>query len=128
LVVFGLIASALVAVGRANYPNVHLILDTSMFLLSGTLALLFWDVGVGISRQFRRWMAISFAVTALFELVHVMVSVDWTGPLAEVGHARDVLRPGTWPPAAYVLPVGLGCSVWLLRHGRRDVCGGSRWP
>jgi hypothetical protein len=123
LVVFGLTAAALIAIGRRDYPDLHLVLDTSMFLLSGTLALLFWDVGVRISRPFQRWMAISFAVTALFELVHVMISVEWSGPLAFIGQAKAVLRPGTWPPAAYVLPVGLGGSVWLMRHGGQRVLG-----
>jgi PAS domain S-box-containing protein len=33
------------------------------------------------------------------------------------------LRPSTWPPSAYVLPIGVGSSVWMMRRGERRGLG-----
>src|SRR5919109_1564661 len=121
LVAFGLIGGVWLAIGRKDYPNLHTVLDTGMFLLSAVLALLLWDMSTRISRTFPRRLAISFAATSLLEFVHVMVTVEWSGALAPIVQAADVLRPATWPPLAHVLPIGVGCSVWLLRRGGQCV-------
>src|SRR5881394_3358671 len=44
LVTCGLLAAALLATGRKDFPNLHTVLDTGMFLLSGVLASLIWDM------------------------------------------------------------------------------------
>src|SRR5258708_166828 len=98
LIAFGLIGAVLLAVGQRDYPDLPTILDTGMCLLSGALALLLWDTGARTSRPFPQWIAAGFAVTSLLELVHVLVVVNWSGPLAPIAQAADVLRPSTWPP------------------------------
>src|SRR5229473_856392 len=75
LIAFGLIGGTLLAVGDKNYPDLHTILDTSMSLLSGALALLLWDMGTHVDRPFPRWIAIGFAATAVLEILHVGVTV-----------------------------------------------------
>ncbi len=123
LIAFGLIGGTLLAVGDKNYPDLHTILDTSMSLLSGALALLLWDMGTHVDRPFPRWIAIGFAATAVLEILHVGVTVEWSGFLAPIAAARSFLRPATWPPAAHVLPVAVGCSIWLMRRGSAGVLG-----
>jgi PAS domain S-box-containing protein len=119
LVAFGLTSAALLAIGRKDYPDLHTILDTGECLLSGVLAWQFWDASQRIGRPFLAWIAISLAITSSLELVHVLITVEWSGPLAPIAQAESVLRPATWPPAAYVLPVGIGGSLWLMHRGRQ---------
>jgi signal transduction histidine kinase/ActR/RegA family two-component response regulator len=123
LIAFGLIGGTLLVVGRNNYPDLHTILDTSMSLLSGALALLLWDMGTRVERPFARWIAIGFAATAVLEFLHVIVTVEWSGFLAPIAAARSFLRPATWPPAAHVLPVAVGGAIWLMRRGSTGVLG-----
>ena len=121
LVAFALVAAVLIAAGRRDYPYLHVMLDTAMCLLSGVLALLLWDLGETLDDAFPRWVASSFAGTFVLELMHVLVGIEWYGSLAPIAQSSGVLRPSTWPPAAHLLPLGLGGSVWLLRRGGRQV-------
>ena len=88
LVLYASVASVLPAVGPRDYPNLHTILDTGVALLSGTLALLLWDMGVHAQSAFPKRLAISFAVTFLLEFAHVLVTVEWFGPLANYWKTR----------------------------------------
>jgi PAS domain S-box-containing protein len=123
LMALGLTGLALFSSARASHPDLHTILDTGMFLLSGLLALWLWDIGARNSQPLPRWLAVSFALTSLSEFVHTLVSLEWSGFLAPISEAADAWRPGTWPPAAYLLPIGIGCSVWLARRGGHRVTG-----
>jgi PAS domain S-box-containing protein len=116
LILFGLISAVLLALGRKDYPNLHRILDTSSCLLSAVLALLFWDMGVRTRRSFPRYLAISFVVTSLLETMHLLVTVEWSGLLTPIAQAVSVWQPATWLPAAHILAVGIGCSVWLTHQ------------
>lgn len=77
LVVLGLTGVVLFSTGRKDYPDLHTILDTGMFLLSGLLALLFWDIGARAGRPFPKWIAITFAFTSASEFAHALTSLDW---------------------------------------------------
>jgi signal transduction histidine kinase/ActR/RegA family two-component response regulator len=123
LLAFALVAAGLIAAGRRDYPYLHVMLDTAMCLLSGVLALLLWDLGASLDDAFPRWVALSFAGTFVLELMHVLVGIEWYGSLAPIAQGAGVLRPSTWPPAAHLLPLGLGGSLWLLRRGARQVVG-----
>src|ERR1044072_8078613 len=122
-VTFALSGTALVIIGIKNYPGLHTVLDTSMFLLSGLLALLFWEIGAHSRYLFPKWIGISFGLTSLAEFVHTLVSIEWTGVLAAITQAAAVLRPSTWPPSAYLLPIGIGCAVWLVGRGGKNILG-----
>jgi PAS domain S-box-containing protein len=123
LVSVGLAGVVLLSAGRKDYPDLHTILDTGMFLLSGLLALLLWDMGARTDQPFPKRIALTFAFTSLAEFVHALSSLQWSGALAPIARAADLWRPATWPPAAYLLPIGIGCSIWLMRRGGRRVGG-----
>ena len=123
LVAFTLSGTALLIIGIQNYPGLHTVLDTSMFLLSGLLALLFWEIGARSQYSLPKWVGISFGLTALSEFIHTVVSVEWTGALAAITQAAAVLRPSTWPPSAHLLPIGIGCAVWLVGRGGKNILG-----
>lgn len=123
LLLFGVVGVALLAIGRKDYPELHTILDTGAFLLSGVLALLLWDMSSRAGRPFLKWSAISFALSSVLELIHALVTVEWSGPLALIAQASANLRPATWLPSAYILAIGLTGAVWLLRRNERRVLG-----
>src|SRR4051812_1296100 len=72
LSIFAISGVVLVLIGVKNYPGLHTILDTSMFLLSGLLALLFWDIGARGGDPFPKWIGVSFGLTSLSEFVHAV--------------------------------------------------------
>src|SRR3982750_2274014 len=74
-----------------SLPNLHAILDTSSMLLCGLSAWLLWDMGARLENQLARWLAVTFAVTGCGELVHVLVTVEWSGALAPVAAFAAVL-------------------------------------
>jgi signal transduction histidine kinase/ActR/RegA family two-component response regulator len=119
-VAFAVISGTLLALGRRYFYDLHSVLDTGIFLTSGISALLLWDMAVRMTRPLLRWMAISLAVTSMLEFVHVLVGLNWSDAFASITASAKVLRPTTWPPAAYLLPAGIACSLWLTpRDGLR---------
>jgi PAS domain S-box-containing protein len=121
LAIFCLAGAWLLAMEARSYPNLHTILDAGMALFSGLLSLLLWDVGRDSSDPLPKCLALSFTLTCVLEAIHVAVTVDWFGLLAPIAAAENSLRPATWPPAAYVLPIGVGYALWLANRGRRIV-------
>ena len=119
MVAYVLASGLVLASEYRDYPQLHTLLDASMFLLSGILALFFWNMSVH-QAGFPNLIAISFAITSLMELVHALVVLEWSGSLAFINQVVDVLRPGTWPPPAYLLPIGVGCSIWMVRHDEKQ--------
>jgi signal transduction histidine kinase/ActR/RegA family two-component response regulator len=111
-------AGALVlAMGPADYPELHTILDTGVAMLSGVLALLMWDMGAHTKSSFVKWLSVAFALTFGIEITHVLVNVDWAGMLSPIASARALLRPATWSPSAYLLPIATAGALWRLSHG-----------
>ncbi|MCK1389591.1 ATP-binding protein [Bradyrhizobium sp. 1] len=52
LIAFGVGSALLLTTGRRDYPELHTILDTGIALISGLVALLFWDMGPASSSRF----------------------------------------------------------------------------
>ncbi|HAT32406.1 MAG TPA: diguanylate cyclase [Janthinobacterium sp.] len=109
----GLIAVLLFPIGYRIYPFFHSILNTGLFLVSGVLALLLWDMATLAGRVLLKPIAISFAASCLFQFFHAVVEIEWFGVMGAITRAQPWLRPATWPPAAYILPIGIICSLRL---------------
>jgi PAS domain S-box-containing protein len=116
LIAVALVSGALLAIGPADYPNLHTILDTSLALVLGMAALLLWDTGRHAGEAFPKWLAITFAAAFALAVVHVLVTVEWSGALAVVARFKGFLRPATWPPATHLLPIGIGWALWRKRR------------
>src|SRR5882724_4445877 len=116
LLVFVLPAAIVLYTGRRDYADMHIMLDTGMFLLPGVLAMLFWDMSIRIVSPFPKWLAISFGITSVLAFVHALVGVEWPVAFATINEAKDILRPTTWPPPAHLLPIGIGSAIWLMRR------------
>ena len=76
LIVFCTVSTLLLTAGHKDYPDLHTILDTGAFLLSGMLAFHWWNMGANVDRTFLKWLGASFAVTSLLEFLHVIVVVE----------------------------------------------------
>src|SRR5690348_11200744 len=113
--VAALLLCAVVGVIRASgtdFPALHSILDTAVFMASGMLAFLLWDLGWRTDERLPRLKAVVFATIAILELLHVITALDF----AELPEAWVLVRLGTWSPAAYLLPLGLAASLPLSRR------------
>jgi len=115
--VFALVGTVLLTI-QADFPQLHAVLDTGVWLLSALVALSFWDQGARSNDRLLRWLALAFAVTSTLEFMHALVTVEWSGVLAPIAHAREWLRPASWPPAAYILPIGIAGAIGLARGVR----------
>ena len=103
--------AAVVLSPSTDFPQLHSILDTAVFLLSAVLAFLLWDLGWRNAQLLARLQAVCFAVVAVLELMHVITALDFS----DAESLTFLLRPGTWSPAAYLLPLGLLIALPLSR-------------
>lgn len=101
--------------GESKFADMHLLLDTSNGILSLMLALFLLAEQVNISRHVRHYLVIGFGLAAFTELLHALVGIEWRGSMAWVQSYSATLRPSTWPPSTYVLPLALAWGLWLGR-------------
>ena len=116
LFAFALGALVLETIGLES-PIFHTILDTSVFLTGGLVALLLWDVGTRTQDAQPLFVAIAFAVLAMGELVHTVAALQWE--VAPFGYSEVQWRAGTWGPPAHLLPIGIGAALLLRGRDKR---------
>jgi PAS domain S-box-containing protein len=113
-IAFVLGAGAMLHYGAEN-ASLHTILDTSVAVTGALIALLLWDISRRTDQSWPLFLAISFALLTIGELLHVLTVLGWLGS----GAGADVqFRAGTWGPPAHLLPVGVGAAL-LLRNRPR---------
>ena len=103
--------------GAEKFENLHLVLDTGNAILSLVLALFLLAAQYEIKPDMRRYLSIGFGFAAATELLHALIGIEWTGRLEWISSYSEMLRPATWPPSTYVLPLALAWAFWLMRRG-----------
>ncbi|WP_162888626.1 ATP-binding protein [Dechloromonas sp. HYN0024] len=117
LAAYALIAVGLLGSGADIYEHLHLELDAVNGILSLLLAAFLLAKQSRMPAAVRQALAICFAYAAFAEILHALVGIEWSGPMQWVSESAKTLRPATWPPSAYILPIGL-VYPWLLLKGR----------
>jgi vacuolar-type H+-ATPase subunit I/STV1 len=106
------LASILVQQGTTDFPRLHLVIDVSNGILSLLLAVFLMAEQYDLKNNIRNYLVIGFGVAAFTEILHALVGIEWFGHLAWIQDYSNQLRPATWPPSTYALPIAL---FWLLR-------------
>jgi len=114
----GLFTACAVAilVAPANQsPFMHTFFDAGIVVVSAVVALLLWDLGSRTEDSLTRLIAVAIGVNAVFEVVHVLPALEVARNAMDAARLAGLQRPVTWPPAAFILPVGL-CAAYVLRR------------
>lgn len=113
---YALLVFILIGTGAEKFEHLHLELDISNAILSLLLAVFLLGERHEIQSNVRSYLVIAFGFAAATEFIHAMIGVEWTGSLAWVQEYSTILRPATWPPSTYVLPLAMAWSYWLMRR------------
>jgi PAS domain S-box-containing protein len=114
---YALVVLVLLNTGAELFEHLHLLFDTSNGLLSLLLALFLMAEQSRIAPNVRKYLVISFGFAAATEILHSLVGIEWSGWMAWATNYSHVIRPATWPPSAYVLPLALIWSAYLAKQG-----------
>lgn len=115
LFLYAVFIAALSGQGDVKFLHLHLLLDVSNGILSMLLAIFLMAEQHAISPGFRKYLITGFAFAALTELLHAFIGIEWEGTFAWVQAYSGFLRPATWPPSTYVLPLVLAWALYLKR-------------
>lgn len=116
LVLYALVIFALQSTGEEKFEHLHLGLDTSNAILSMLLAVFLLGERHAIQPYVRNYLIIGFAFAAGTELLHALIGIEWSGWFAWIEDYSPMLRPSTWPPSTYVLPLSMAWAYWLMRR------------
>lgn len=116
LALYATIIGVLWGTGNEKFERLHLGLDTSNAILSMLLALFLLGERHAIQPNMRNYLVIGFSFAAGIELLHALIGIEWSGALAWIEGYSGTLRPATWPPSTYVLPLAMAWAYWLMRR------------
>lgn len=116
LLLYGLVIFALWGTGAEKFEHLHLGLDTSNAILSFLLAVFLLGERHAIQSNVRNYLIIGFAFAAGTELLHALIGIEWSGWFSWIGQFSGTLRPASWPPSTYVLPIALAWTYGLMRR------------
>jgi diguanylate cyclase (GGDEF)-like protein/PAS domain S-box-containing protein len=113
LLIYALVILGLSQEGDAKFEHLHLLLDTGNGILSLMLALFLLAEQYNIKSNVRQYLVIGFSLAALTEILHALIGIEWSGSLVWIQNYSHKLRPATWPPSTYVLPLAIMWLLWL---------------
>ncbi len=116
LLLYAAVVLGLLGTGEEKFEHLHLVLDISNSILSLLLMLFLLGEQYQIQPNVRKYLAIGFGFAAATELLHALIGIEWSGWFAWVQTYSGTLRPATWPPSTYVLPLALAWAFWLMRR------------
>ncbi len=116
LLLYALVISALLGAGEEKFEHLHLVLDISNAMLSLLLMLFLLGEQYQIQPNVREYLAIGFGIAAATELLHALIGIEWGGWFAWIQIYSGTLRPATWPPSTYVLPLAMAWTFWLAKR------------
>jgi len=114
IALFAVCAVAILVAPADEAPFLHTFFDAGIVAVSGLVAVLLWDMGWRADDDLTRLLAVAIGINAVFELIHVLPALEVSRDAVDAARLAGMLRPVTWPPAAYVLPIGL-CAAYMLR-------------
>ncbi|MEQ1630054.1 MAG: EAL domain-containing protein [Gallionella sp.] len=110
---YGLVVLGLSTQGAERFVNLHLLLDTGNGILSLMLAVFLLAEQSAIKANVRKYLVVGFALAAFTEILHAVIGIEWVGSLQWISQSAGFLRPATWPPSTYVLPIALFWALYL---------------
>ena len=110
---YGLVVLGLSTQGAEMFVNLHLLLDTGNGILSLMLAVFLLAEQSAIKPNVRKYLVVGFAFAAFTEILHAVIGIEWVGSLQSISQSAGFLRPATWPPSTYVLPIALFWALYL---------------
>lgn len=113
---YSVVVFALAQTGAVSSENLHIALDVANGILSLLLVVFLLAEQHRMEARTRYLLAIAFSFAAGTELLHASVGIEWSGRMAWISQLSDTIRPATWAPSAYLLPIGLACIY-------RDIVG-----
>ncbi|HEU5134430.1 MAG TPA: ATP-binding protein [Steroidobacteraceae bacterium] len=114
LALFTFCAVAILVAPADESPYMHTFFDAGIFVVSGVVAVLLWDMGWRTDDDLTRLIAVAIGLNAMFELIHVLPALEVSRDAVDAARLAGLVRPVTWPPAAFLLPIGL-CAAYALR-------------
>ena len=116
LLLYALIIFALSGTGDTVFERLHMLLDSSIGMLSLLLALFLLAEQSDIQSNVRKYLSIGIGFAAFTELLHTFVGIEWVGEFGWIETFSYTMRPITWASSTYVLPVAVLSAVWLIRR------------
>ena len=123
VIVFAVGSAAFFAAQGVEGAVFRTILATSVFLTTGVVAMMLWEIGDRAGQLLPRLLALSLAVVVVFELLHTLAILE---PLANVviaGQRETRWRAGTWGPTAHLLPLAMLAILLLPERMKTHVAG-----
>ena len=116
---FTMCAVAILVAPADEAPFLHTFFDAGIVVVSGVLALLLWDMGSRADDRLTRLLAVAIGVSAAFELIHVLPALEISRDAVDAARIAGLVRPVTWPPAAFMLPIGVGAAYVLRKRSAK---------